>query len=310
VNYRKLSRRVLLQLVINATTIALISCSDPSDATRIDDADAQAGEGSRIDPSLTFMPESVARDLDNLQLAIDLNLEERVVDCMSNQGFEYLPMSVDEIRVQNGLNGAGYDVSNSAQRALDSIFSSATAEVPPSNQATVSDLSESELAAWREAVLECRVSESGAQESPWELIGTDWYLELQQEAASLTSNDSEYLDAIEESRRCFSEHGYGGDPEGLVDDANTRTADVVQQYMGGQISEKEAGDELTALAQNLDRLAEMFELCDKPRFDVEQRVNARYLNEIADENSLEMVEWVDAVERELTDYREELDRLR
>jgi hypothetical protein len=286
--------------------------TNPEDGPSPSMATTQESGGSESTSEIVFFPEEFARDLDHLQDAIDLQLEDLTTSCMAKQGFAYTSRSLDEIRFGSSEGAeTGIGTTNSAQFALDNVFElGPNAKVGPSNQRNITSLTDEELVVWERTRQDCQVSESAAQGSPWDEINTDWWLGLQQDAASRTQADGRYLDAVTESRRCFTEAGFETDgPAEVMNSATEATFNVVSSYRIGKLSEDEARRMLAEQASEQQRLIDAIGLCESPRVNIERKVFVEYLNEAGQANSLQLQDWVETAKGAASRFRSQLDQL-
>ena len=263
-----------------------------------------------IEPEVSLFPEDLAQDIDYLQLAIDLQLEDLIAACMASDGFRYESLTVEEIQFKYGAIDAAYVTTNSAKLALESVFvPSSQYDVSPSNQESVSGFSEQEVTRWQTALQDCRVSESNRQAPPWESLNTDWYLGLQRDASSLAAADSRYIEAETASKTCLRETGFGNDLESIVGESDEATGTIVTSYFNGDLTEADAREQLEDLASSQQTIIDAIQRCEQPRIEVQRRLYVYYLNEIGLEEDVRLAEWVESTRKELAKYREQLDEL-
>lgn len=307
-----LNRMRVLMLV---PLVLMIGCTgeaeDPSNSSAIQTPDEIDPESSTPSTApISFFPEAFAEDIDNLQLAIDLNLEQLITSCMAGEGFDYTALTIDEVKFRYGASGESYVVTNSAQLALDSVFrEDVNLDVSPSNQENVAPLEEEDRELWQTAVQDCRVQESQRQESPWEAINTDWYQSLQADASARARSDARYLDAELESQACLTTAGFDRDIGSLLNEADEATGSIVTQYFSGEMTEDQARSMLVELASSQQQMGEAIELCDRPRLETERAIYVEYLNEIAEAEDIRIAEWLEMAEQAMSEFRTQLDEL-
>lgn len=297
-----LTRIYMASLV--AVVIAAAGCSSQDTDVAVPPATSVAAERE-----FTFISEQLERDIQNLQLAVDRQLEEMIASCMANQGFEYTPMTIEEL---NFVNGGTEEVlyGNVAQMALDSVFiPNSDPNVSPSNQGNVSELSDEEISQWQSTRQDCQVSESARQVSPWETIHTDWYSSLEKSASDRTLNDARYVDAFDEATRCMEDGGYGSDIAALKESAVASTSEVVDRFFSGELDENEARQQLESISTEQSSIAEVVRRCQGPRIAIERAVYLEYLNASVESNDVALAEWLVDVEDELSAFRRQLDEV-
>lgn len=219
-------RRALGALGLAALLILTTACSGGGDK----DAASSGGDVAldMFAEAMGHADPQVSADLARRSFGRD---QEALEDCMEEQGFEYEPMSAEnllldprsELSADQYARQFGFGISTASE-----MFQSGGA-TPPSdrdadpNSEMLANLTPSEQEAWTTAVGECesRIAEAGVTDSPRADL-TDVAERLQQEVAT----DPEVEEALATWRDCMAEEGFD------YDDPRQMREELYQRYEG------------------------------------------------------------------------------
>lgn len=237
--------------------------------------------------------ESELEALDDLQVAIDMYVEERVQECMMAEGFDYRPLSVVQIELSLGI---GVDAETLRQMVADGEIAG------DPNESILASLAEGEQQEWERTRGECLIRESIAHP----LAESDtWYAGAERRASERTAADSRVVDAELRADECFRDEGYS-DLESLLAQIDTAGQQIVFENVRGEISVETAEERLQELERQQRLLVEVQQRCDAERLTVERQVFSENLATIAQEEELLAVEWANSVQEVLLQFEKEL----
>jgi hypothetical protein len=301
------------------STVALSTgCSSADDVDEVtssgDPIVDTSGSGTE-DPGRSELNEVSAFDTDfmqnigTLQLGIDLAIEESVQACMIEEGFDYVPMTIDEIAQNLGMNygqqteegaGASTDQFNSAKLALIRLDSADNpARVSP-NDEILERLTGPEMEAWHQTYGDCLVAASEEHRNPLASEG-NWFSEARDEASQRTAASEEVLEANDDFERCIADYGYDEIGEAAAQLIFSVEA-VVSDLDAGAIGLQDARQSLEEIADREAELSADFETCDGPRREVEARVYTAEFAEIAERDEDKAALWAAEFKDEIESY--------
>ena len=264
------------------------STSGSSEATETDVDDPAV-------PEAAVFGEEELRQLEQLQTAIDLYVEEQVRGCMAEKGFEYEMRSVALVKATSSGS-----LSEAEQEELDSLGPSGWQTYNP-NAAMLAGLSDDESIQWQDANDDCLVSESVGH--PFAENDT-WYAGAQRRASDLTAADPRLVEAQAKASECLALAGYRDWSERVA----VLDAEVQQllQPLEGQALDKATTVRVDEIETERSELFEIYDDCNLDRLEVEGQVFAEYFQEIAEEEELLAAEWAASVREEMEKYHTQL----
>ena len=269
----------------------------------------------RVDIAVAVFSERLQEDLENLEYAVNLAVETEVERCMTAEGFDYAPKTLSEIKVERSRRDTPV-VAQSATRALDNLNGNPN-QTPPGlegyaqkNSAIRDKLStDDERASWTSTRNDCRTAASNEYYNPLNLQENNWYQEVSSDARARVRADQRWVDAIDETARCYANEGY---PD-LPDQTNAAVAEVVEiQALAkdGAIPEDEARRRLEAIVELEARLQATFEMCELPRLSIERAIYLEYFDAIVEADQLAASIAAAEIEERMATYNSQLEEIR
>ena len=223
-------------------------------------------------------------------------MDQQVVVCMKDEGFEYAPMSVAQIRIGLGLTVDVADVNDLvAEGPNDEVL------VDP-NEAILSQMPIEDQADWDKTRGECLVRESISHPLSKE---DTWYAGAQRRASERAAADSRVIEATVLADECVVGEGYS-DLDERLQRLDAAAYEVLVEASSDQITKSEALERLGQLEGQQTELQEVYGQCHSDRLSVEQQVFIEYFNDIAEAEELQAQEWAVTVEETLDTFHEQL----
>lgn len=246
-----------------------------------------------VHPVAASFGDDELRALDQLQVAIDMHVESRVVDCMAREGFEYVPLTVAQIQISLRI-----DIDPSELQEL--VDAGEIAGDP--NEAIVASLTEKEQERWNVTQGDCLVEESIPH--PLAKSGT-WFSGAEQRASQRVVADPRFIAAEQGAEACRRDLGYDDLEQqfAVIDDAGQQ---VVFEQIEGAISMEQALQRLDVLATQQEELWDVDDTCNAELLRVEGELFFEYFAEIAEREELLAAEWSAEVRETLRMFHEEL----
>jgi hypothetical protein len=247
--------------------------------------------------------------LDDLQLGIDIVIEDSVAACMTEEGFDYQPRTIEQLRQRlnpgtlSGEDSAdgSLDQFAAARLALQSLDGSYLTEGSPDPNAEILDgLTEPEQVAWIDTEGQCL--EEASEEHPNPLASkTSWFASTSTEASERASNSPEYVTAADDADRCFSDHGYG-DADIAYRQMFIDIDAIMSQVSAGTMGESKARRQLEDLIPIEEEMSEAFDECYIPLLATQRRIYAQEFGAIAEKKEDKAAVWAAEFKDDIEEY--------
>ena len=230
-----------LLLVVSLAVLALAGCSPTGS---VDDTGAESPSAEDGLEQLSFFPEGLVNDLNDLQWAIDLRFDQDRIGCLRAAGWDVRPNSLESIQANAT---AAMDPLSQLQAILrsEAVDDIGNPTADP-NSSYYGTLSEQERAELFEQNRICISRSEWNRGHPLGEQGTV-YADAYAVASDRVSANTDYLVSLAAAERCFEEAGFGPRADALVLVSN-EAIELLEKLATGEVDRGAASDRAAQLA--------------------------------------------------------------
>ncbi|MGK2957367.1 MAG: hypothetical protein ACSLFB_02965 [Acidimicrobiales bacterium] len=252
---------------------------DASTRTTVSASGEQRSPEAETDSQEAMLNELLGPDvyekLSGLQGAIDSYVEEAIVSCMANEGFEYIPRSKKVVaELKSGTGAQYFNFASSLLASLDFGMGIATHLNP--NAQIYARLGESERDAWDSQHADCRVRLSAEHENPL-ASESGWFNQIYGDASARTANDKAVVTAEDAAVVCFEQATGFKTASEAAETTSDKVIELRSRQASGAVTDKQLRAALTPLIEREAELSEAYATCNSPLLEVQAVAFSRNL---------------------------------